>query len=381
MKSYLSMALCLCFFISFAQIKTETFESFKLNERRPIKIYVPENYSEEKSYPLLVVMDAEYLFDLTVSNVKFYSYWQEMPEAIVVGIDQNYNSIRFEDADFSDQDGLPKEKGNEFFEFIGNELVPYLQSNYTIANFKGIVGHSITANFSNYYLFKENPLFDAYIVLSPELAPMMENRVPERLAVFEDKKFYYLATSDRDKKQYKSRIADMNTAIKTIENENLHYYFDNFKEASHHSIASYAIPKALDQIFNVYKPISREEYKNKMLALETPVFEYLTEKYETIETLFGFKKQVSLNDIMATYAAIQKKEDLPSLENLSKLSKKEYPDTMLGFFFEAEYHEQMGEPKKALRTYEKAFGMPEIDFLTKDMMLDRIDSLKADFGW
>lgn len=326
-------------------------------------------------------MDAEYLFDLTVSNVKFYSYWQEMPEAIVVGIDQNYNSIRFEDADFSDQDGLPKDKGNEFFEFIGNELVPYLQSNYTIANFKGIVGHSITANFSNYYLFKEKPLFDAYIVLSPELAPMMENRVPERLAVFEDKKFYYLATSDRDKKQYKGRIADMNTAIKTIENENLHYYFDNFKEASHHSIASYAIPKALDQIFNVYKPISREEYKNKMLALETPVFEYLAEKYETIETLFGFKKQVSLNDIMATYAATKKKEDLPSLENLSKLSKKEYPDTMLGFFFEAEYHEQMGEPKKALRTYEKAFGMPEIDFLTKDMMLDRIDSLKADFGW
>ncbi|XLS28883.1 alpha/beta hydrolase [Flavobacteriaceae bacterium M23B6Z8] len=381
MKSYFSMALFLCFFISFSQIKTETFESFKLNERRPIKIYVPENYSEEKSYPLLVVMDAEYLFDLTVSNVKFYSYWQEMPEAIVVGIDQNYNNMRYEDADFSDQDGLPREKGNEFFEFIGNELVPYIQTKYTIANFKGIVGHSITANFSNYYLFKDNPLFDAYIVLSPSLAPMMENRVAERLAVFEDKKFYYLATSERDEKEYQGRIADMNKAITAIDNESLHYYFDNFKEASHHSIASYAIPKALDQIFNVYKPISREEYKTKMLALETPVFDYLTEKYETIENLFGFKKQVSLNDIMATYAAIQKKEDLPSLENLAKLSKKEYPDTMLGFFFEAEYHEQMGEPKKALRTYEKAFGMPEIDFLTKDMMLDRIDSLKADFGW
>jgi hypothetical protein len=118
-----------------------------------------------------------------------------------------------------------------------------------------------------------------------------------------------------------------------------------------------------------------------MLALETPVFDYLVEKYETIENLFGFKKTVSLNDIMATYAASQKKEDLECLKNLSKLSKKEYPDTMLGFFFEAEYYEQMGEPKKALRTYEKAFGMPEIDFLTKDMMLDRIDSLKADFGW
>jgi predicted alpha/beta superfamily hydrolase len=381
MKTYFSLALFLCCFICFSQIESETFESFKLNERRPIKIYVPENYSEEKSYPLLLVMDAEYLFDITVSNVKFYSYWQEMPEAIVVGIDQNYDGIRYDDADFSDRDGLPKEKANEFFEFIGNELVPYLQTKYTIANFKGIIGHSITANFSNYYLFKEKPLFDAYVVLSPTLAPMMENRVPERLMVFEDKKFYYLATSEKDRKDSKDRILTLNNNIKAVKNENLHYYFDNFKTASHHSIASYAIPRALDQIFNVYKPISKEEFKTKMLALETPVFDYLVEKYETIENLFGFKKTVSLNDIMATYAASQKKEDLECLKNLSKLSKKEYPDTMLGFFFEAEYYEQMGEPKKALRTYEKAFGMPEIDFLTKDMMLDRIDSLKADFGW
>ena len=45
------------------------------------------------------------------------------------------------------------------------------------------------------------------------------------------------------------------------------------------------------------------------------------------------------------------------------------------------YYEQIGEPKKALRTFEKAFGMQEIDFLTKDMALDKMDALKADFGF
>ena len=54
---------------------------------------------------------------------------------------------------------------------------------------------------------------------------------------------------------------------------------------------------------------------------------------------------------------------------------------MLGFYFQAEYYELLGEPKKALRAYEKAFGMAEIDFLTKDMAIDKIDALKADFGW
>ena len=169
--------------------------------------------------------------------------------------------------------------------------------------------------------------------------------------------------------------------MKGISNDNVHYYFDEFENANHYGVASYGIPKALDKIFKVYKPISIEEYKKEVLAYEGPIVEYLTEKYNTIETLFGFKKQVSLNDMMAIYAGTKKKEDLESLNELSKIAKKEYPDTMLGFFFEAEYFEQMGEPKKAMRTYEKAFGMEEIDFLTKDLALERIDALKADFGW
>jgi len=100
-----------------------------------------------------------------------------------------------------------------------------------------------------------------------------------------------------------------------------------------------------------------------------------------IERLFGFRKTVDLNDIMAIYAATRKKEDVESLKPLSDLCKKEYPNTMLGFYFEGEYYEQLGEPKKALRTFEKAFGMEEIDFLTKDMALEKIDALKADFGF
>ena len=53
----------------------------------------------------------------------------------------------------------------------------------------------------------------------------------------------------------------------------------------------------------------------------------------------------------------------------------------MGFYFEGECYEHEGEAKKALRTYEKAFGMEEIDFLTKEMALEKIDALKADFGF
>ena len=131
----------------------------------------------------------------------------------------------------------------------------------------------------------------------------------------------------------------------------------------------------------MFKPISPKEYREKVLTTEEPVFAYLENKYEMINTLFGFRKKVELNDIMAIYAGIRKKQDYESLKPLSDLCKQEFPQTMLGFYFEGEYYEQMGEPKKALRTFEKAFGMEEIDFLTKDMALEKMDALKADFGY
>jgi len=137
----------------------------------------------------------------------------------------------------------------------------------------------------------------------------------------------------------------------------------------------------LDHIFGMFKPITPKEYREEILTSEAPAFNYLKDKYTMIETLFGFKKKVDLNDIMAVYAATRKKEDFESLKPLSALCKKEFPETMLGFFFEGEYYEMIGEPKKALRTFEKAFGMEEIDFLTKDLALEKMDALKADFGY
>lgn len=380
MKSIYTVFLFLVCFGVNAQVTQEIFESFKLQERRDVKYYFPEDYTKEKKYPLIVVLDAEYLFENVVANAKFYSTFHRMPEAIIVGINQSKNNLRWEDCDYDEVNGLPTEKGKKFYEFLGMELIPYLETSYNIAPFKMFVGYDITANFGNFFLFKENSLFDAYVSISPTLAPEMENRVPTRLEAMEKPLFYHLIV-EGEKNDDKPAILAMDKAIKAIDKESLHYFFDEYKEADDISIATYGIGKAFDNVFKMFRPISPKEYKEKILASEEPVFNYLENKYAMIEDLFGFKKNIELNDIMAIYAASKKKEDTESLKSLSNLCKKEFPDTMLGFYFEGEYYEEIGEPKKALKTFEKAFGMSEIDFLTKDMALDKIDGLKADFGY
>lgn len=372
-------ALCLCLGLS-AQVTREIFESFKLQERRDVSYYFPENYDKEKKYPLIVVLDGDYLFDQVVANAKFYSQFHGMPQSIVVGVHQSKNSIRLDDCAWDEESGLPSEKGKLFFEFLGMEIIPYLDLNYSTAPFKMIVGYDITANFMNYWLFKERSLFNAYINISPDLAPEMETRIPERLGTF-NKQIFYQVILEGEQNKNTPKIMAMDNEIKAIDKESLHYYLDAYPTADHISIATYGIGKAFDNIFGMFKPISPKEYKTEILTSEDPVFAYLENKYKSIEDLFGFTKTVDLNDIMAIYAGIRKKEDIESLKPLSDLCKREFPGTMMGFYFEAEYYEQIGEPKKALKTYEKAFGMDEIDFLTKEMALEKIDALKADFGF
>src|SRR5680860_803483 len=329
-------ALLLCADLS-AQVTQEIFESFKLQERRDVRYYIPEDYDAAQKYPVIVVLDGDYLFDQTVANAKFYHKFHGMPASIVVGVDQSKNGLRYDDCAFEADTGLPTEKGKQFFEFVGTELLPYLDTKYNTAAFKTIVGYDITANFQNYWLFKEKSLFNAYINISPSLAPQMEARVPARLMSFDQPLFYQLIIEGL-KDDDTARIMQMNNAIKAMQKENLHYGFTQYEGADDISIATYGIGKAFDNI-------------------------------------------VELNDIMAIYAASRKKEDVESLKPLSDMCKKQFPDTMLGFYFEGEYYEQIGEPKKAFKTFEKAFNMEEIDFLTKEIALEKIDALKADFGF
>ncbi|SIP97074.1 alpha/beta hydrolase [Maribacter ulvicola] len=378
---YVALIFAVLFGIStYAQVKQEIFESFKLQERRDVNYYFPENMDESKKYPLIIVLDAEYLFEQVVANSKFYSRFHGMPQSIVVGINQSENDLRYEDCAFDLDSGLPSEKGKSFYEFIGMELIPYLDLNYSTAPFKMIVGYDITANFMNYWLFKDNSIFDGYVSISPTLAPEMESRLPMRLGTFENQIFYQLII-EGEASNGKQRILAMNNDLKTIKKESLHYFFDEYSNADHISVATYGIGKAFDNIFGMFKPISPKEYKTQILTSEEPVYTYLENKYQGIVDMFGFSKPVELNDIMAIYAASRKKEDFESLKPLSDLCKEEYPETMLGFYFEAEYYEQLGEPKKALRTFEKSFQMEEIDFLTKEMALEKMDALKADFGF
>jgi hypothetical protein len=159
------------------------------------------------------------------------------------------------------------------------------------------------------------------------------------------------------------------------------YNFDNFEGPTHYSLPAHAIPKALESIFFVFQPISKKEYEESILKLETSPVDYLSEKYKMIKDLFGIEKQILINDFKAIEAAIKKKEQWNYFENLGNLARKEYPDTLLGHYYLARYNEETGEPKKAMKLYQSAYILEEIGGITKDLMLELANQIKADFGY
>lgn len=364
-----------------AQVKYESIESAKLGQTRELKIQLPRSYSNntDKKYPLFIVLDGDYLFEAVAGNVDYYSYWEDMPEAIVVGINQF--DTRDDDCLYSEQNSLPIEKGAAFFEFIGMELIPHLEKKYRSANFRVAVGHGETANFINYFLLKPQPLFKAYIAISPELAPKMLEYIPEVLGKTPSKLFYYLANTNNDSASIKKMTEALHADISALENKNLTYKFNSFEGPSHYSVPTHAIPNAIEKIFKVFQPINKEEYTETILKLETSPVTYLEDKYKTIDESFGIKKQILVNDFKAIAAAIEKNKKFEHYEALGKLARDAYPKTLLGNYYLARFYEESGDTKKAMRTYQSAFTLEEIAGLTKDLMLEKAEAIKTDFGY
>lgn len=373
MKIFLTVLFFVFSFITVSsQAIYEKFESGKLEGSRNLKIQLPRNYNPEdkKEYPLVLVMDGDYLFEPVAGNVDYQAYWEDIPECIVVGIEQAQQ--RSKDFYYDNETFFPAHDGADFFEFITMELLPFLEGKYNISDFKIVMGHDLSANYINYYMFKNPPIFRAVVAMSPDLAPEMTDRIAQRMASLGIETFYYVSTADGDVGRLSTSIENLNKRLDTISNDKFFYKYDNFEDANHYSLVGRSIPKALNQIFELYKPINTIEYNEKVLKYEGSPYDYLIKKYEDIEYFYGFEKKLIENDVRAIAAASNKKDDLESLEKLARLVRKEFPDSMLSAYYLGLVEEKSGNLKRALQRYQAGLLMEPSQFIDKDVLLEKM---------
>jgi predicted alpha/beta superfamily hydrolase len=378
MRKFLLLFIFIFPIIAISQTSKDTIFSQKLKEDREFRISLPESYATNKTkkYPILLLLDGDYLFDPFHGTLTYGGYWDDIPEVIIVGISQNQKDERFTDCGVDPESGLPDSKGELFYEFIGQELMPFLEKSYRIAPFKIIAGHDVTAGYLNFFLYKDQPIFNAYISLSPQFPVAMEETIPDRFSALNQQLFYYQATAEGDIKSIKEKTIKLDAAVAELKKPNLNYHFDNFPNASHYSLVLYAIPNALYHIFGIYQPISVNEYNEKIAVLPSGYVDYLNKKYETIEKLLALKTRIRFNDFKAIEAAIIKNKAYDEFGELSNLAEKQYPKSMLANYELALMYEYTGDFQKARKYYQAAYEREEIGNLTQDMMFDKMEKMK-----
>lgn len=178
MRTLVSLLLLFSISLTFGQ-KTiyKEYKSEILNDTRDLSIYLPKSYDKDSisNFPLAIVLDGHKLFDVYVGASNYYAELDHAPEQIVVGIDMK--DSRNKDAGYDIISGNLDNNSENFYRFIRDEMIPYIEATFKTSPFLTIVGESLTANYITYFLQEEYSIFNAYVCLNPTLSDNINNQI------------------------------------------------------------------------------------------------------------------------------------------------------------------------------------------------------------
>ena len=360
----------------------DTILSKYLNEKRSIEIQLPRSYeaNPDKKYPLMIVLDGDYMFNIVAGSVDYLSYWGDIPENLIVGINQK--DTRFKDSSVLDNiTHTPITSTASFYDFIVNEVIPYFSKNYRISKFRVILGQERTANFAIFFLLKKNPVFQAVISISPKMSKNMNSYLSENLSKTNSKIIYTLSSSKKDFESIYKNVSELKNSLDSINNKNLKFESLIFDEENHYILPSLSVPKSIRSTYSMYSDIDKIEYDSIISNLEISPIDYLTNRYQLIKDFYDEDKTISMNDFMAIEEYIEENEFFDFYNDLSQLAKQEYPGTILPSYYRGRFIEETGDPKKAMYIYRSAYNMREVKGLTKEYLLELANRIEQDFNY
>ncbi|MDY2588325.1 alpha/beta hydrolase-fold protein [Winogradskyella aquimaris] len=219
-----------------------------MNTKRLLKIALPMNYDSNKAYPVIYVTDAQSAnFQVTKSYVNALSQTQfnMIPECIVVGIYQTQRNDDFY--------GI--RSGKYFTEFLIEEVVPYIDNNYSTSGFNTMVGHSNGAEYNHKMMLNENNPFRGFISMSTWLEKKEEVALTSFLNEYNRKTiYYYLANATLDGPGRTAFGNDLEKICKDNPNENFKF-IKNTVEGDHQTMVPNSLLDGLKFIFQDYSAV------------------------------------------------------------------------------------------------------------------------------
>ena len=363
MRTFTCLLIFFSISLTFGQ-KTiyKNYNSEVLNDTRELSIYLPKGYTKDSisNFPLAIVLDGQKLFDIYVGASNYYAQLDNAPEQIVVGIDMK--TSRNKDAGYDIISGNLDNNSENFYRFIRDEMIPYIEASYKTSPFITIVGESLTANYITHFLKEEYSIFNAYICLNPTLSNTIVNQVEsynlEELSSEDNTFYFYLSSNPFSNIKKKDKIKNFGKFIESLEIDNFNVVFDELANSpSSSSSIGEGIFRAFAKVFEIYSGITKTEFNEKVKDLSPPeAISYLEIKYLDIEFLFGANIGIRKADVFAIEDIIMDKEGGDYLDDFGKMILKLFPTSEMGHYYLGKYYETGNDFKRALQQYRLGYG-------------------------
>lgn len=259
MKGIIFYLFLLPVFVFGQTTKEVVIHSKQLQSDRKIWINTPKNYELKKDKLHLVILldgDNSSLFDFTVASKRFLEENSvdlsdyKTPQSLIVGIQQSKD--RWED--FADSDNSAK-----FLSFLEKEVLPFIQENYRVENYRILIGHSLGGRFAINVLLNRPELFNAIIAASPAVS---KDDIAKTLAKFDtffkssftyDKALYFSTTylkGDSTEEGFREFSEALNKYLANKKLPNFRFKFNSSDTLGHGKSPFFAIPEGFHFIYS-----------------------------------------------------------------------------------------------------------------------------------
>ena len=167
---------------SIGQIKTEpttvstgvsfTLHSKALDEDRIVMIGLPDGYEKStKKYPVFYLLDGQWSFSFTKQMIDWVSRprYGMMPEIILVSLNTGGDNRTRDLTPTQDKNNKSGGGADKLYQFIQEELIPFVDKNYRTYNYRVLGGTSFGGVFVMNAFYRDPQFFNGYISLSPSM--------------------------------------------------------------------------------------------------------------------------------------------------------------------------------------------------------------------
>ena len=270
-------------------------------------------------------------------------------------------------------------EAEKFSNFLEKELIPFIESNYPVTNFRTLIGHSYGGLFAVYTLINHSSLFANYIAIDPSLDWDDQKLINEAEGILSTKNYQnkslFMSLSGQLHMQNskitidnvmqdttdfslfaRSNIAFSNLVKKNTQNE-LFYDWKFYPNDLHGTIP---FPSIMDGLIASFKWYQMEN-TDKINSFDTPKEElYRIVKYRAkkLQKHFGYMEPPYPEELLNMSAYMNM--DMGQAEKAKmyfELAIEYYPQSANTYDSMADYYEAQDDLVNAIKYLEKAFEL------------------------